>query len=95
MLPFLSLFGYSMGGYHLPNNVLPGITSEQYQVNDGIENTESMSGPRSGPIQQGDFPTDAMATPAATRGIYWHLGKNETTDHAAQIGVFTDSNTVC
>ncbi|PVH68758.1 alpha/beta-hydrolase [Cadophora sp. DSE1049] len=94
MLPFLSLFGYSMGGYNLPNNVLPHITSEQYHPNDGIVNTESMSGPIGGPIQEGNFPVNVMMTnPAATKGIYWHLGKNATMDHADQIGVFTDSNT--
>jgi hypothetical protein len=84
-----------MGGYNLPNTVLPGITSEQYQHNDGIVNTESMSGPRGGPIQEGNFPVNIMMTnSAATKGIYWHLGKNTTMDYTDQIGVFTNGNTV-
>jgi hypothetical protein len=93
MLPFLSLFAYGMGGCL---NALPGRTVEQSQPNDGIVNTESMDGPSAGPVQ-GHFPSNAVTNQAANGagGVYWHLGKNVTMDHADEIGVFTDSNTVC
>ncbi|KAJ9654336.1 hypothetical protein H2201_009021, partial [Coniosporium apollinis] len=91
MLPFLSLFAYAMGGYNIPINAVPGITTEQYQPNDGIVNTESMSGPISGPIREDDFPINAPLCQKVAK--YWHLGKNVTMDHADQIGVFTNRNT--
>jgi hypothetical protein len=97
MLPLLSLFAYAMGGYNIQLGALPGITPTDYQLNDGIVNTRSMDGPIGGPIQNGAFPATAVTNAPVVggeRGKYWHLGQNVTMDHADQIGVFTDTNTV-
>lgn len=89
MLPLLSFSAYAMGGH--------GAAGANYQPNDGVVNTISMSGPTTGPIREFGFPAAAVAStvlPMNVRGMYWHLGTNVTMDHADQIGVFTDRVTV-
>jgi hypothetical protein len=105
MLPVLTLFGYGMGGYEVSNNTVPtgfasNISSADFQPNDGVVNTVSMRGPDDIHIFDAatGFPTAALSNPARmpqdVLGRYWHLGKNETMDHADQIGVFTMTQTV-
>ena len=105
MLPVLDLFGYGMGGYEVPNNTVPtglppNISSADFQPNDGVVNTVSMRSPDETYIFDAAtaFPTGALSNPARmpqhVLGRYWHLGKNETMDHADQIGVFTVTETV-
>jgi hypothetical protein len=102
MLPFLTLFSIVMGGYDIPENPvgLPNITSADFQPNDGVVNTLSMSGPEGSRIlDAARFPTNglgSMAQAIATNapGTYWHFGENHTMDHADQIGVFTEGQTV-
>jgi hypothetical protein len=93
MLPIIIFPAYAMGG--IPVNAFPGITSEQFRLNDGIVNTRSMDGPDAGPVNNGNFAAQFAATgPMSVKGIYWHLGTNATMDHADQIGVFTKAATV-
>ncbi|KAK5994322.1 Lipase 1-like protein [Cladobotryum mycophilum] len=94
MLPLIMYPAYAMGGRSiLPVNALPGISSEDFQPNDGIVNTRSMDGPTTGPVESGDFAAEFAANPTNARGRYWHLGINSTMDHADEIGVFTDADT--
>jgi hypothetical protein len=100
MLPLITLPAYAMGGYnvavddlHILQNIRPG----DFHLNDGIVNTISMIGPVDGPIEELPFPISILASPAtaaSAKGKYWHLGRNITMDHADQIGVFTDWQTV-
>lgn len=99
MLPAIALPAYAMGGYQVDNarlQALGGITSDEYQRNDGIVNTASMSGPVSARYGEGSFPGPGihLADMTQARGRYWHLGENVTIDHADQIGVFTSEATV-
>ncbi|EMT72267.1 hypothetical protein FOC4_g10001718, partial [Fusarium odoratissimum] len=92
MLPLIMYPAYAMGGR---GTTLPGITLQEFQHNDGIVNTRSMDGPSTGPVNHGSFTARlAAAAPANLKGIYWNLGANATIDHADQIGVFTDPDTV-
>ncbi|PNP73405.1 hypothetical protein FNYG_13303 [Fusarium nygamai] len=96
MLPLIMYPAYAMGGRSRPAGAaLPGITSEEFQRNDGIVNTRSMDGPTTGPVNEGSCVAELIANPppANSKGIYWHLGTNSTIDHADQIGVFTNSTT--
>lgn len=96
MLPVIAITGYAMGGYELSQNdltVVTPITSMEYQENDGIVNTLSMSGPRNVQIHQTNGFRNALNANTA-KERYWHFGKNQTIDHADQIGVFTDTSTV-
>ncbi|KAF2259617.1 alpha/beta-hydrolase, partial [Lojkania enalia] len=99
MLPAIAVPAYAMGGYQLDqqgSRVLDHITSEEYQRNDGIVNTKSMSGPVSAEYGAGPFPGPGidMKDMASAKRKYWYLGENATIDHADQIGVFTSENTV-
>lgn len=87
VLPLMMLPAFAMGGYTIPNR--PKQTSAEFQPNDGIVNTVSMRGPD----DQHVF--DVANFQANNRnGRYWHIGVNETIDHADQIGVFTNPETV-
>ena len=99
MLPVLALPAYGMGGYQLDQTrlqILARITTEEYQCNDGIVNTSSMSGPINAPYGAGTFPGTGIdiSNMMNARGMYWHLGENVTIDHADEIGIFTSENTV-
>lgn len=99
ILPALALPAYAMSGYQMTWQSLEALghtTSERYQRNDGIVNTESMSGPVNAEYGEGAFPGVGidMTDMASAKGKYWHLGENATMDHADQIGVFTSEVTV-
>lgn len=96
MLPLIMYPAYAMGRRSIPAGItLPGITSEEFQPNDGIVNTKSMNGPTTGPVSNASFAAQLAATNARrVKGVYWDLGTNATIDHADQIGVFTDPTTV-
>src|SRR5690242_7097197 len=98
ILPALALPAYAMGGYQMGQNTeaLAHTTSEEYQRNDGIVNTKSMSGPVNAEYGEGAFPGAGidMTNIASAKRMYWHLGENVTMDHADQIGVFTSDVTV-
>jgi hypothetical protein len=103
MLPI----AYVMSSYDLTDheaNIL-GSDSHTWKVNDGIVNTVSMQGPLN-PI--GDrhsshnkeliadarlFPQNSEGIPAA-KGKYWHFSSKTGLDHADQIGIFIEENTV-
>jgi hypothetical protein len=74
--------------------------SSLLQPNDGIVNTISMSGPPGVDIHDPkQFPHQELANmktakKAKATGRYWHLGANATMDHADEIGVFTEGETV-
>lgn len=94
MLLPISPTGYGMGGYALTNSQrdILNVSTEAYQPNDGVVNTNSMRGPNEVYIQEIEhFQTDNAN---GGRGIFWHLGQNEMLDHADQIGAFTDENMV-
>lgn len=98
LLPVIALPAYAMGGYQLDQQrlqTLNGITSEEYQRNDGIVNTMSMSGPVNAVYGVHPFPDPGndMTTMDRAKGQYWHLGENVMIDRADQIGVFTAENT--
>jgi hypothetical protein len=82
MLPVLAFTGYAMGGHDVPGS--------DWLTNDGIVNTISMQGPNGANIQDAAL---FSSKPDAV-GVYWHFGRNQTMDHADQIGVFTDNKTV-
>ncbi|CAH0054013.1 unnamed protein product [Clonostachys solani] len=95
VLPLLSYPAYAMGGRNIPPTVaMPGITSEEFQPNDGIVNTLSMDGPMTGPVNHGSFAAQVAAGGLdSAKATYWHLGLNSTIDHADQIGAFTNRAT--
>ncbi|CAI6091792.1 unnamed protein product [Clonostachys chloroleuca] len=92
VLPLLSYPAYAMGGRNIPPGVaMPGITSKEFQPNDGIVNTLSMDGPMTGPVNHGSFADQLAAGGSAnSKATYWHLGTNSSIDHADQIGAFTN-----
>jgi len=87
VLPLMMLSAFAMGGYSIPNT--PEQTSLEFQPNDGIVNTVSMRGPDDQHVfNVANFQFNNR------KGRYWHIGVNESIDHADQIGVFTDPATV-
>jgi hypothetical protein len=84
MLPILAIFSLGMSGVNAPFG-----PSEE---NDGVVDTASMCGPENNPIgNTNNFNAGNITT---NLGVYWNLGVTEGIDHADQIGVFTDPNTV-
>lgn len=101
MLPIMLPTAYAMGGYDLPPQsaqMVPGVSSAEFQPNDGIVNTVSMRGPNDTHISNAaDFPIQSLGRPTlavTAKGTYWHLGINKTMDHGDEIGVFTVGQTV-
>lgn len=101
MLPLMLPTAYAMGGYELPARtaqLIAGISSTDFQPNDGIVNTVSMRGPNDAHVSNAvHFPVQSLGNPTlamVTKGTYWHLGINKTMDHGDQIGVFTVGQTV-
>lgn len=109
MLPLMAPSGYGMGGYLLRHDQLPpglpaGAGPSDFLLNDGIVNTISMKGPRAEYIAEIErIPLEAVPGSAKQRRIsksartskkYWHFGTNKTMDHADEIGVFTNEDTV-
>jgi hypothetical protein len=101
VLPILLPTAYAMGGYELSAQdarLIPGISSTDFQPNDGVVNTASMRAPNDAYLSNAaDFPIHSLGNPAsaaAAKGKYWHLGINKTMDHGDEIGVFTVGQTV-
>jgi hypothetical protein len=86
---------YAMGSHELSQaqRDILGPNLGDWLQNDGIVNTESMSGPDGAVSAVGSLP-DFDFRIAGKRGIYWHLGANNKMDHADEIGVFIEQNTV-
>jgi hypothetical protein len=81
MLPALSIFSVGMSG-------MSGLSER----NDGVVDTASMRAPANQPVQ--DIKTFNRAAIPRNRGVYWDLGLTEGVDHADEVGVFTDPDTV-
>ncbi|KAH6867405.1 lipase [Thelonectria olida] len=95
VIPILLPSVYAMGSQELTQvqrNILGPNLGDWYQ-NDGIVNTESMSGPDNFVRGINSLPDLDFSIPGK-RGIYWHLGVNDQMDHADQIGVFIEQSTV-
>ncbi|KAL7916288.1 lipase [Trichoderma velutinum] len=94
VLPIMMPTVYAMGGQQLTQaqrEILdPGY--EDWLQNDGIVNTASMPGPR-GSVQEVSYLPDVDFGTPGKRGTYWHLGVNDTMDHADEIGVFIERDT--
>jgi hypothetical protein len=78
-----------------------GNNSKDWLLNDGIVNTRSMRGPRNGDITDisvsNPFPLAELSLDedrTDVRGKYWHFGVTGYLDHADEIGVWIDSDTV-
>lgn len=103
MLPLMAPTAYAMGGYKLVDPELSKlktmfkdglVTDIDFQKNDGIVNTLSMSGPDEKFVKY-EVPQDLPHNIERMKGNwYWSMGPNGTMDHADEIGVFTDENTV-
>jgi len=95
VMPILLPSVYAMGSQELTQmqrNIL-GPNLGDWYLNDGIVNTESMSGPDNFVRGISSLPDLNFSIPGK-RGIYWHLGVNDQMDHADQIGVFIEKSTV-
>jgi hypothetical protein len=91
MFPAFPIFGYAMGGYQLTaaqKRVL-GCRSVDMHQNDGVVNTASMRGPRGSTIVEVDRTVGEVE-----RGKFYHLGRNDTLDHADAIGIVVDTDLV-
>ena len=96
VIPLMMPSVYAMGGQHLTQEQtdILGPNLGDWQINDGIVNTNSMRGPDDS-IVRGitAFPISDIDSDGA-RGIYWHFGTNSQMDHADEIGIFIEENTV-
>ncbi|KFA81589.1 hypothetical protein S40288_09626 [Stachybotrys chartarum IBT 40288] len=96
VIPILLPSVYAIGGQELTQDqttILQPNIGDWFQ-NDGVVNTESMSGPHNSVVRSiSDLPDLDFSLPEK-RGIYWHLGVNDKMDHADQIGVFIEQSTV-
>jgi hypothetical protein len=96
VLPLMIPTCYAMSGLdltHAQRKIL-GENLGDWHQNDGIVNTESMRGPSEDVVQPiSAFPVEKINGPDA-RGTYWHMGTNDKMDHADEIGVFIDEDTV-
>ncbi|KAL6401316.1 hypothetical protein AUP68_15184 [Ilyonectria robusta] len=95
VIPILLPTVYAMGSQELTQvqrDILGPNLGDWYQ-NDGVVNTESMSGPDNFVRGISSLP-DLDFGIAGKRGIYWHLGVNGQMDHADQIGVFIEQSTL-
>jgi hypothetical protein len=87
---------YAMSGVDLTpkQRTILGDNLGDWHLNDGIVNTESMRGPSEKVVKSiSEFPFEKIHS-ADARGVYWHVGTNDTMDHADEIGVFISSDTV-
>ncbi|KAK7393990.1 hypothetical protein QQX98_013225 [Neonectria punicea] len=96
VIPIMLPTVYAMGGQELTpeQKDILGPGRGDWALNDGIVNTESMSGPKDcvnsiRSLSDLDFSDDD------SKGVYWHLGVNNLMDHADEIGVFIARDTVC
>ncbi|KAL6698508.1 hypothetical protein J3F84DRAFT_406708 [Trichoderma pleuroticola] len=91
VIPIMMPTVYAMGGQQLTQaqrEILdPGF--EDWLQNDGIVNTASMPGPRGSVRNVGSLPDVDFSIPGK-QDVYWHLGVNDTMDHADEIGIFIE-----
>ncbi|KAH8166606.1 hypothetical protein CIB48_g1591 [Xylaria polymorpha] len=95
VIPIMLLSAYAMGGQDLTQaqkDLLGPDLGDWYQ-NDGVVNTESMRGP-GGAVKSISSLSDSDFSNPNKRGTYWHLGVNDLMDHADEIGVFVEEDTV-
>ncbi|EXV05038.1 bacterial lipase [Metarhizium robertsii] len=95
VMPILVLSVYAMGSQELSQqqrNIL-GPNLEDWYQNDGVVNTASMSGPENAVSAISSLP-DFNFNTDGKRGTYWHFGVNNRMDHADEIGVFIEQDTV-
>jgi hypothetical protein len=96
VLPLMMPTCYAMSGLDLlpSQRELLGDNLGDWHQNDGVVNTESMRGPCEDVVQPvSAFPLEGINS-ADARGVYWHMGTNDKMDHADEIGVFIDDDTV-
>ena len=97
VIPIMLPTAYAMGGQDLTErqkDILGRDNLGDWFLNDGIVNTESMRGPQKSIVKEiREFPTAKIDSNDA-RGIYWHFGVNDRMDHADEIGVWTETDTV-
>jgi hypothetical protein len=95
-LPLMLPTVYAIGGQDLTQeqkDILGPNLGDWYQ-NDGIVNTESMRGPDDSLVRAiSGFPASNVNRDGV-RGIYWHFGVNDQMDHADEIGIFIEEDTV-
>jgi hypothetical protein len=96
VIPIMLLSVYSMGGQDLTpvQRGLLGPNLGDWYQNDGIVNTESMRGPDEAFVRSISSLPDFNFNSPGKRGTYWHFGINDQMDHADEIGVFIEQNTV-
>lgn len=90
---------YAMSGLNLTpaQFEILGEPKGDWHQNDGIVNTESMKGPDKSVMREiRTFPIEKVGTAEVgdVKGVYWHFGTNHKMDHADEIGVFVDDDTV-
>lgn len=96
VIPIMLLSVYAMGGQDLTpmqKDLLGPNLGDWYQ-NDGIVNTESMSGSHDSFVRSVSSLPDFSFSSPEKRGNYWHFGVNDQMDHADEIGIFIEQNTV-
>jgi hypothetical protein len=96
VIPLMVPTVYAMGGQDLtPEQIdILGPDSGDWYLNDGIVNTNSMRGPDDSLVRDiAAFPISDVNSHGA-RGLYWHFGTNSVMDHADEIGIFIEENTV-
>ncbi|KPM46336.1 hypothetical protein AK830_g217 [Neonectria ditissima] len=94
VIPIMLPTVYAMGSQELTidqKNIL-GPGRGDWNLNDGIVNTESMCGPKDCVNNISSF-SDLNFSDADSKGVYWHLGVNTRMDHADEIGVFVAADT--
>lgn len=110
VIPLMLPTVYAMGGQELSpaeKEILRGLNltaaekatlrdSDDWYLNDGIVNTASMDGPLGVEVHKiARFLDEHLGTEGSdTRGRYWHFGVNDKMDHADEIGVWIEGNTV-
>ncbi|KAH7139795.1 Alpha/Beta hydrolase protein [Dactylonectria estremocensis] len=94
VIPILLPFVYAMGSHELTatQKAILGPEPGDWNLNDGIVNTQSMTGPKDKTKSIASLPDLDFQRPEK-KGVYWHLGVNNRMDHADEIGVFIEPNT--
>jgi hypothetical protein len=96
VIPIMMPTCYAMSGLDLTpaQREILGDNLGDWHQNDGVVNTESMRGPSEDVVQPiSAFPLLNIYSNDA-KGVYWHMGTNDKMDHADEIGVFIDDDTV-
>ncbi|KAH7129295.1 Alpha/Beta hydrolase protein [Dactylonectria macrodidyma] len=94
VIPIILPLVYAMGSQELTatQKSILGPDLGDWNLNDGIVNTESMSGPKDKTKSVASLP-DLDFNHPEKKGVYWHLGVNDRMDHADEIGVFIEPDT--